>query len=88
MLGRNGANNFRNNLLTIPGVTEATVTPDVPTAEGQYWQEGWFPDASRDAKKAIVMTTLRVDEHYIPTLGMQIVKGRNIEFRQTHPRSC
>ena len=28
------------------------------------------------------MTTLRVDDHYIPTLGMQIVKGRNFDLAQ------
>jgi putative ABC transport system permease protein len=28
------------------------------------------------------MTTLRVDDHYVPTLGMQIVKGRNFDFAQ------
>jgi putative ABC transport system permease protein len=28
------------------------------------------------------MTTLRVDDHYIPTLGMQIIKGRNFDLAQ------
>ena len=26
------------------------------------------------------MTTLRVDDHYIPTLGMKMVKGRNFDL--------
>jgi len=81
-LGRDGSTNFRKDLLTLAGVTNATVTPDIPTVDGQYWQQGWFPDASLDARKAILMTTLRVDDHYIPTLGMQMIKGRNFDLAQ------
>jgi putative ABC transport system permease protein len=81
-LGRDGTTNLRKDLLTLAGVTDATVTPDIPTADGQYWQQGWFPNASLDARKAILMTTLRVDDHYVPTLGMQIVKGRNFDLAQ------
>ena len=82
-LGRDGTTNLRKNLLTLAGVTDATVTGDLPTVGGnQYWQPGWFRDASLDARKAIFMTTLRVDDHYVPTLGMQIVKGRNIDLAQ------
>jgi len=82
-LGRDGTTRLRKDLLTLAGVADATVTPDIPTLNaGQYWQEGWFPNASIDASKATLMTTLRVDDHYIPTLGMQIVKGRNIDLAQ------
>jgi len=81
-LGRDGTTYLRKNLLTLAGVTDVTVTPDLPTVDGQYWQEGWFPDASLDAQKAILMTTLRVDDHYIPTLGMQMIKGRNFNLAQ------
>lgn len=81
-LGKGGTTNLRKDLLTLAGVTDATVTGDLPTVDGQYWQQGWFPDASLDAQKAILMTTLRVDDNYIPTLGMQIVKGRNFDLAQ------
>ena len=82
-LGRDGTSNLRKNLLTLAGVTDATVTNDVPTAGGdQYRQPGWFRDASLDARKVTFMTTLQVDDHYIPTLGMQIVKGRNFDLAQ------
>ena len=39
--------------------------------------EGWFRDASFDAAKAVILTNFYVDENYIPTLGMQMEKGRN-----------
>jgi len=81
-LGQEGMTNLRKDLLTLAGVTDATVTNDVPTGGDQYRQPGWFRDASFDARKAIFMTTLRVDDHYVPTLGMQIVKGRNIDLAQ------
>jgi len=82
-LGRDGTTNLRKNLLTLAGVTDATVTTDIPTAGGdQYRQPGWFRDASLDARKVTFMTTLQVDDHYVPTLGMQIVKGRNFDLTQ------
>jgi putative ABC transport system permease protein len=81
-LGQEGTTNLRKDLLTLAGVTDATATPDILTVQGLYWQEGWFRDATLDARKAIIMTTLRVDDHYVPTLGMQIVKGRNINLAQ------
>lgn len=81
-LGQDGMGNLRRSLLTLAGVTDATITPDMPTVDGQYWQEGWFPDASLDASKAIIMTTLRADDHYVPTLGMQIAEGRNFNLAQ------
>jgi putative ABC transport system permease protein len=82
-LGQAGATNLRKDLLTLAGVTGATITTDLPTVGGdQYRQQGWFKDASLEVSKAFFMTSLEVDDHYIPTLGMQIVKGRNFDFAQ------
>ncbi|HXB35623.1 MAG TPA: FtsX-like permease family protein [Puia sp.] len=82
-LGRDGMTNLRKSLLTLAGIADATVTTDIPTAGGdQYRQPGWFRDASLDARKVTFMTTLQVDDHYVPTLGMQIVKGRNFDLAQ------
>ena len=82
-LGRDGMTNLRKDLLTLAGVTDATITSDLPTLGGdQYRQPGWFGDASLDVKRAIFLTTLDVDDHYVPTLGMQIVKGRNFDLAQ------
>jgi putative ABC transport system permease protein len=82
-LGRDGTTNLRKDLLTLAGVTDATITSDLPTVGGdQYRQPAWFGDASLDVRKAIFLTTLDVDDHYVPTLGMQIVKGRNFDLAQ------
>ncbi len=53
---------------------------------GQYWQEGWFPDATLDAQKATLMTTLRVDGHYVlpsacRSLQVATSTSRNFPYR-------
>jgi putative ABC transport system permease protein len=82
-LGQEGTAHLRKDLLTLAGVSDATITGDLPTVGGnQYRQPGWFRDATLDVRKAIFLTTLNVDDHYVPTLGMQIVKGRNFDLAQ------
>ncbi len=74
------ANSFKENVLKINGVLNATMTGYLPTA-------GWrndspiFSDASLDQKKAVSLQIWNVDENYIPTLGMQMAKGRNFSNR-------
>lgn len=70
---------FRQELLKMPGVENATITSNLPTANN-FNQNGWFRDATLDANKAVVFTDFRVDENYIPTLGMQMAKGRNFSL--------
>ncbi|MGH2564479.1 MAG: ABC transporter permease, partial [Ginsengibacter sp.] len=72
----NQVKTFRDELLNLPGVTNATVTGDLPTGTS-FDNEGWFRDASLDATKVTIFTNFYVDENYIPTLGMQMVQGRN-----------
>ena len=67
---------FKNDLLNIPGVSNATITGDLPTGTN-FDNEGWFRDATMDATKAVVLTNFYVDENYIPTLSMQMAQGRN-----------
>jgi len=69
---------FRQDLLRFPGVQDATMTGNLPTdGSGGFSQNGWFRDPALDAKKVIILTHFTVDEHYIPTLGMQLAAGRN-----------
>ena len=68
---------FRKELVHLSGVADATLSNDLPSRGGGYSQNGWFRDASLDTKRVIVLTTMWMDEHYIPTLGMQLVNGRN-----------
>jgi putative ABC transport system permease protein len=69
---------FREELLKLPGVENAAISGDLPTAgSGVIGSRGWFPNAAFDVKKVLIMTSIDVDEHYIPTLDMQLLKGRN-----------
>jgi putative ABC transport system permease protein len=75
LLGDN-ANNFKNDALKLSGVEDATMTGYLPT--GMYRNDDmFFEDASLSQDKAISMQIWTVDDHYIPTLGMTIIKGRN-----------
>lgn len=71
--------NFRKELKQIAGIKDATLTGDIPSEGNTFSQNGWFRDVSMDAKGVVVMTNMFVDEDYVPTLGMQMVKGRNFD---------
>ena len=72
----NQAKTFRDEVIKIAGVENATMTGYLPT-------NGWrndnpvFADPTLDQKKAVSMQTWDVDDQYIPTLGMQLAAGRN-----------
>jgi putative ABC transport system permease protein len=71
---------FRKELTQLTGVADATLSGDLPTQGTGYDQEGWFRTSDMDTKGAVVLTNLFVDEHYVPTLGMKIVQGRNFSI--------
>ena len=73
---------FRQELLNYPGVSNATMAGNLPTSgPGTYNQNGWFRDPSLDARRGIIFAEFEVDENYQPTLGMEIVQGRNFSHR-------
>ena len=63
-------------------VTDVAVSTDIPTKTEGYDQDGWFRTAAVDAKQIVVATTLFVDDHYVPTLGMKMEKGRSFDITQ------
>jgi putative ABC transport system permease protein len=67
---------FRNELLNISGVSNATISGDLPTSTN-FDNEGWFRDAAMDPIKAVVLTNFFVDDNYVSTLGMEMAQGRN-----------
>ncbi|MDE1191574.1 MAG: FtsX-like permease family protein [Arachidicoccus sp.] len=67
---------FRNELLNIPGIKDASVSDNLPTSTS-YDQNGWSKTAAMDISKLIILNNYVVDENYIPTLGMQMAEGRN-----------
>jgi putative ABC transport system permease protein len=67
---------FRNALLQLPGVQNLTVTGFLPV-NGYRSNDVFFNDASLDIKRSVSMQKWGVDENYIPTLEIKIVRGRN-----------
>jgi putative ABC transport system permease protein len=72
----NQAKAFKEELTKLPGVVNATMTGFLPTNE---WRNDspLFPDPTLDSKRALSTQIWPADEQYIPTLGMEIVRGRN-----------
>ena len=68
---------FRQDLLKLSGVVDATLTNNLPTNPGNYSQNAWYRERNMASRNMVLLTNLFVDEHYIPTLGMQMMKGRN-----------
>jgi putative ABC transport system permease protein len=72
----NKAKAFREEVVKLPGVENVTSTGYLPT---NSWRNDnpVFADPTLDQKKAVSMQTWDVDDQYIPTLGMEMVAGRN-----------
>lgn len=75
----NRTKTFRQDMLNISGVQNATVAGSLPT-ETAFNQNGWFKEPTLDAKQITIMTGFFGDEHYIPTLGMEMASGRNFSI--------
>jgi len=80
--GDQNVKTLRKDLVNMAGVTDVAVSTDMPTQTAGYDQDGWFRTPSLDAKQIVVATTLFVDDHYVPTLGMKMAKGRNFDITQ------
>lgn len=72
----NKAKTFRDEVVKLPGVDNATSTGYLPTNSWRN-ENPVFADPTLDQKRAVSMQTWDVDEQYIPTLGMELAAGRN-----------
>jgi len=70
------ATTFKNELLQFSGVTNVTMTGFLPV-NGYRNSNTFFTSPALDQKNAIPMQAWSVDEKYIPTLGISLLKGRN-----------
>jgi putative ABC transport system permease protein len=70
------AQDFKQQVLSLPGVISGTMTGTLPTATN--WSlNAYSRDASRNPSQAVGLGRFVVDADYIPTLGMQMAAGRN-----------
>jgi putative ABC transport system permease protein len=70
------ARSFRNELTKITGVKDATLSGYLPVNFNRG-NDAFFTSPTLDQSTAISMQTWPVDEHYIPTLGIKMLEGRN-----------
>jgi putative ABC transport system permease protein len=67
---------FKEQLSKLSGVSQATMTGYLPLNAFRN-SSGFFTSPSLDAKTALPMQLWTVDEDYIPSLGMEVIAGRN-----------
>ena len=73
---KNNLNAFKNDILKMQAVKMATVSSYLPVNSNR--NDNSFSNSQvMDAKNGFDMQTWAVDYDYIPTLGMEIIKGRN-----------
>ena len=70
------ATTFKNELLQISGVQNATMTGYLPV-EGDRGNGTLFTSPALDQTSAISMQAWIVDENYVPTLDIKFLRGRN-----------
>lgn len=71
-----GSETFKNELLKISGVQNATMSGFLPVNYNRN-NDAFFPSPTLDAKTAMSMQSWTVDENYIPTLDLKLLQGRN-----------
>jgi putative ABC transport system permease protein len=70
------AQHFKQEVLQMPGVLGATMTPFIPNEAG-VGSNTYFKDRSMTSSQAVILTPWPIDADYVPTLGMTMVMGRN-----------
>ncbi|HWB27246.1 MAG TPA: ABC transporter permease [Chitinophagaceae bacterium] len=71
---------FRQQLTSMPGVANASITSDVPGVAFYGFTDFYIPvpsDPTEHLSKDITLTSLVTDEYFIPSLKMQLLSGRN-----------
>jgi putative ABC transport system permease protein len=76
VLGQN-AEAFRNEMLKQPSIKNATFSSYLPVANSSRNDNTFSKEAVMDAKSGFNMQVWKVDDQYIPTMGMELARGRN-----------
>ncbi|MEO5783155.1 MAG: ABC transporter permease [Ginsengibacter sp.] len=70
---------FRQQVLNMPGVKNTSITTSVPTK--YLFTDGYVPvpNNNEELAKDVSLTSYIVDYDFVPTLQLQLLKGRNFE---------
>lgn len=74
---RKNAEVFKDEVLKIAGVKTGTYAGYLPVSNSSRNDNSFSKEAVMDSKNGFNMQVWGVDHEYIPTLGMEIIKGRN-----------
>jgi putative ABC transport system permease protein len=74
---REKGNAFMNEVLKTKGVVNGTFSGYLPVSSSSRSDNTFSKEAVMDSKNGFNMQTWTIDENYIGTMGMEIVKGRN-----------
>ena len=69
---------FRNELVNHPSILSATLGSSLPSNENRS-DSPLLPKGSTDMEGAVALQLWGVDEHYVNTLEMEVVDGRNFD---------
>lgn len=68
---------FMNSVLALPGVKSGTWSGYLPVSSSSRNDNTFSKETVMDSRNGFNMQVWTVDENYIPTLGMELVNGRN-----------
>ncbi|HNR08235.1 MAG TPA: ABC transporter permease [Saprospiraceae bacterium] len=68
---------FKNEISKLSGVTASTFAGYLPVSNSSRSDNTFFKDAVPDVNRGLNMQVWRIDEDYIPLMGMEILAGRN-----------
>lgn len=68
---------FKNEVLNLQGVVSGTLTNYLPVENSSRSDNSFSTSPVMSMTNAVSMQNWVVDENYVPTMGMEIIKGRN-----------
>ncbi len=76
-MSRSTAESFRTEIAKLSSVKSASFAGFLPVSNSSRNDNTWSTEAVMNEKNGFNMQNWRIDYDYIPTLGMEIIKGRN-----------
>jgi putative ABC transport system permease protein len=71
------AETFKTEILKLPGVLSGSLSSYLPVSNSSRSNNSFSKEAIMDVKNALNLQTWQIDDTYLQTLGMELLKGRN-----------
>jgi putative ABC transport system permease protein len=73
-----GIEGFKNEVIQLPEVKNGTISPYLPVPSWRS-NNSYFPEGEIQQDRSVTMQNWGIDNDYIATMGMQIIKGRDFD---------